>query len=387
MKNRSDALFFSHPLFALLFILSMSVSQKVYAEGQAPQAMPVQALEVNLQTLPYEKSYPATLSAYKGVEVHSRVNGILEQQFYKEGQTVEKGQKLYQIDKRRYLASVRQAQAQLKIAEVKAQQTKISYQRIKGLAKSRSVSEQDIDDAKANWDAAMAEILSAKASLNSAQIDLDDTIIRAEIDGVIGEKQLDVGDLVTANSTLLNRIVQTDVLYAQFSVSDSELKRQHQLEDQGLLKLQDSAGIKLLDDNDKPTMDGKMDYAASELDISTSTRLMRATFENPQSRLFPGQMVRVNVRFGEWQNVIAIPQKAVLQVGPQSFVYVVKDGVANLMPVQLASQYGDQWLVTGGLKPKDQIIIANLIKIRPKTPVMILPKTDAPKNAPPATKS
>ncbi|WP_319380542.1 efflux RND transporter periplasmic adaptor subunit [Thiomicrorhabdus sp.] len=386
MKNRSDSLFYTPPLLALLVLLTMSISQKVYAEGQAPQAMPVQAQEVGLQSLPYEQTYPATLTAFKGVEIHARVSGVLEKKFYQEGQTVKKGQRLYQIDDRRYLAAVKQAQAQLRVAEVKAQQAKISYQRIKGLAKSRSVSEQDIDDAKANWDAAKAEILSAQAALNSAQIDLDDTLIRAEIDGIIGEKQLDVGDLVTANSTLLNRIVQTDRLYAQFSVSDSELKRQFQFADKGLLKPLKTAEIQLLDDNGNVIKQGKMDYAASELDMSTSSRLMRATFENQEERLLPGQMVRVKVRFGDWQNVIAIPQKAVLQVGPQSFVYVVKDGIANLMPIQLASQYGDQWLVAGGLQPQDQIIVANLIKVRPKTPVMILPKPDAKGTQPQAAK-
>lgn len=370
-------------LLCVLFLGSAYTQNAIAAEEQAVQKkppMPVQIEKVQLQNFPYQMNYPAQLAASKTVQVHSRVTGIIKKQFYQEGQTVKKGDKLYQIDDRRYVAAKEQAEARLQSASVQVKQNKINYDRLKKLNKQGSVSIQDVDDAFTAWQTALADRDAAKAQLQSAQIDLDDTVIEAEIGGIIGQRQMDVGDLVSpeAGITLLNSITDTNPLYANFAIADSERQNLFQQKDAGLVKAFAEPKVALLDANGKVSAEGKVDFIDAQLDEQTASQVIRASFTNDQQRLLPGQYVRLQVTLGEWNNLLSVPEAAILQVGAQAFVYVAENGLAQMKPIQLAAQYQKRWLVKGGLNAGDQVIVGNLIKLRPKTPVSVLPpKTDA----------
>ncbi|CAN8140396.1 membrane fusion protein, multidrug efflux system [uncultured Thiomicrorhabdus sp.] len=381
----------NRPFLKLLLcavFLSAAYTPNVFAaEQQAAQKsqppMPVQTEQVQTQNFPYQMNYPAQLAASKAVQIHARVTGIIEEQFYQEGQTVKAGDKLYQIDDRRYVAAVAQAKARVKSLEIQINQNKINYERVKKLNKQGSVSIQDVDDAFTTWQTSQADRDAAKAQLLSAQIDLDDTVIEAEISGTIGQRQMDVGDLVSpeAGITLLNNITNSNPVYANFAIADNDRQKLFEQEDAGLVKAFAQPKVSLLDTYGKVVADGKIDFIDTQLDQQTSSQMVRAAFTNDKQRLLPGQYVRLQVTLGEWNNLLSVPEAAILQVGAQAFVYVAADGKALMKPVQLAAQYQNRWLVKGGLQAGDHVIVGNLIKLRPNTPVSVLPPQTEAKQA------
>ncbi len=357
--------------------------------GQEKPPMPVQVTKAEKVSVPYRKTYPVRLEPFKQVEVHARITANIEKQLYREGQSVQKGDLLYQLDDRRVKANYEMAKAQLENAKIQVSQTKRTYERTKGLGKSISV--QEIDDAYSAWKSAQAQLNVAEAELNSRKIELDDSTIEAEISGIIGEKQQDVGDLVGPNTgnTLLNTIRQIDRLYGSFSIADAERENIIDLTSSGLLKTDDEIKVELLDSKGNTIKTGEVDFKDSQIDPQTGSQLIRAVFANADQRLLPGQLFKVAVEQGQWQNVMSVPQDAIIQNGKQAFVYLVAEGKAQMRPVTLAGSYKKQWLVSQGLKGGEQIIINNLIKLRPNSPVQVMSadkKPDAAKPAKPAAK-
>lgn len=363
-------------LWGLIALLLFCISRPAFSQPEQPP-MPVPVLKVEQVEVPFIQDYPIRLQAFKEVEVHARITAVIEKQLYREGDVVEKGQVLYQLDDRRPRAAFEIAQANLETAKTNLEQTERTYQRTQKLLKNRAVSEQAVDDAYSAWQAAKSSLQAATAQLQSAKIELDDTTIEAEISGMIGERQQDVGDLVDplSGKTLLNTIRQTDQLYGHFSVSDQERQQQFALQDAKLLTLNAQPKVSLLNNQDQKIAEGKLDFTASQVDVKTASQFFRALFNNPNQRLLPGQLLRVEVEHGTWQNVMAIPQKAVIQNGSQAFVYIAAEGKAQMRPVTLAGRYQDQWLISQGLKVGEQVIIGNIIKLRPNSPVQVLEKT------------
>jgi len=371
--NPSTFSLLSKGLLVMTFSL---ISTSILAQQPQQRATPVKVIKAEQSNLPYSTIYPVQLTAFKEVEVHSRITATIEEQFYQEGQTVKAGQVLYKLDDRRAKANYDQAKASLEVAKARLEQTQKSYKRTKGLTKS--VSPQDIDDAYAAWRSAQAEVSAAEALLASNKIELEDTTIEAEISGVIGERKQDVGDLVDPNTgnSLLNTIQQTDKLYGLFSIADSHREKLLSLLEQGLVKA-DKPAVKLLDSSQKAIRNGEVDFQDAKIDLHTGSQLNRAVFDNQDQRLLPGQLLKIEVRQGTWQNVFAIPQASVIQNGPQAFVYVVEDNKASMRPVTISGSYENQWLISKGLTAGDPIITNNLIKVRPNSPVQIMPEQTA----------
>lgn len=347
-------------------------------------ALPVAATTVHKQNITVYSEYSARTRATQQTEVYARVSGILEQKFFTEGQTVKAGQRLYKIDDRKYRALVAKAKADLAVSNANYNKAEREYTRVKGLYKNKAVSEQEVDNALSELELAKANIEGQKASLNEVQIDLDYTDVKAQISGVTGIKQQDVGNLVgsTAENSLLTTITQLDQIHAVFAIPDANFSKLITLSQQGKLELlkQNDWTADLLDDQNQVIATGKIDFVGNQIDSSTGGVQTRALFDNQKLQLLPGQFVRIRVSNAIRKNVFLIPQKAVLQMGQQAFVYIVKDGIADLFPVQLADQQGDNWLVESGLQDGDQIVLNNLIKLRPKTPVQII-SADAAKKA------
>ena len=370
-------------LIILCFTFSILTMPQVSAnQGERPP-MPVQVLQVAKSNVPYIKNYPVRLSALKTVEVHARVTGVIEQQFYTEGQRVEKGQKLYQIDSRRYIAKLNQAKANVVSMEAQIAQAKRSYKRLLDLSKRQSVSQQQVDEALATVESLEAQLQAAEAAVVSAQIEVDDTVVLAEISGIIGERQQDVGDFVDpiSGKTLMNQIIQIDQLYGTFTLSDIDRQSLNSMQADGLLQLTDSPKVSLLDNQGKSIQIGTLDFKDMKVDVATANQMLRARFDNEQKQLLPGQLMRVSVEHGQWTNVMPVPQKAIMQMGPQALVYVAAEGKAQMRPVTLAGRYQDQWLISGGLTSGDQVITGNLIKLRPNSAVQVLPAEANAQNA------
>ena len=248
-------------VWGLIALLLCSISRPAFSQPEQPP-MPVPVLKVEQVEVPFVQDYPIRLQAFKEVEVHARITANIEKQLYQEGAQVKAGQILYQLDDRRVKAAYEIAKANLQSAKVRLQNAEVTYERTQKLLKNRSVSEQSVDDALAEFQAAQSNLQSAEAQLQSAKINLDDATIEAEISGVIGQKQQDVGDLVDpiSGKTLLNTIRQTDQLYGLFSISDDTRESLFDLQDQGLIKLADSPKVELLNAKGNPFLTGRLDF-------------------------------------------------------------------------------------------------------------------------------
>ncbi|WP_051347268.1 efflux RND transporter periplasmic adaptor subunit [Thiomicrorhabdus chilensis] len=365
-------------LSALLLIAAASVFPvQVYADGEqnsaAKQAMPVKVMIAKRGDSPVFYEYPGRIQAVQTVGVFARVAGVLQEKFYEDGQVVKAGQPLYQIDARRYQAVVDKAKAQLQVEQANLSQAKREYNRVKGLYFKKAVSEQERDTAISSLELAKAAVQGAKAALNDAQIDLDYSHVKAEISGVTGIKQQDVGSLVGTDSqnSLLTTITDLSSVYVIYAMPDSQRQALRSLMRQGkLVKAKENRLIaQIIDEQQQVLAEGEVDFTDSRIDETTGSVQARAVFANQQGQFLPGEFVRLRVLSATRKNVFEIPQKAVLQMGQQAFVYVVKQGVAELMPVGLAAQQGESWLVESGLQEGDQVVVNNLIKLRPKTPV------------------
>jgi len=361
-------------LFIPLFVIAAEQPQK-------PQAMPVVAKAVIQQDVATYAEYSARSQSAQQVDVYARVSGILEKKFFTEGQTVKTGQLLYKIDDRKYRAMVLKAKAQVSVAQANLNQAEREYNRVKGLYKNKAVSAQEVDSALSTLELAKANLLGQQAALNETQIDLDYTEVRAEASGVIGIKQQDIGSLVGSSSdnSLLTTITQLDTIHVIFAIPDADFTKQQKMVEAGKLKAlpQKEWTAEIINNQNKVLASGHIDFIDSQINPATGSIQARAVFDNQNTNLLPGEFVRLRVGSAIRQNVFVIPQKAVLQMGQQAFVYKVEDGIANLAPVAIEAQQGNNWLIDSGLKDGDMVVVNNLIKLRPKTPVTVLPEKTA----------
>jgi len=347
------------------------------ADQTAPKAMPVVTKTVTPQDVLVYSEYSARATASQHVDVYARAEGILEKKTFTEGQPVKAGQLLFKIDDRKYRAIVIMANAQVAVAQANLNQAEREYKRVTGLFKNKAVSAQEVDSSLSTLELAKANLEGQKAALNEAKIDLDYTEVRAEISGVAGIKQQDVGNLVGSNTsnTLLTTITQLDQIHVLFSIPDADLVKQNTLVKSGKLERLKQAdwAAELIDSQNKTLAKGLVDFIDNQINTATGSVQARAVFENSQSLIMPGEFVRLKLTNTIRKNVFMLPQKAVLQMGQQSFAYKVSDGIANLTPVELGGRQGSNWLIESGLKTGDVVVLNDLIKLRPKTAVTVLP--------------
>jgi len=371
---------FSHKTrlsISLMSVLLVTSPLSLASDKPKHQAMPVVTQAVVQQDVSVYSEYSARAKAAQQVDVYARVDGILEKKAFTEGQTVKAGQLLFKINDRKYRAIVLKAQAQVTVAQVNLNQAEREYNRVNGLYKSKAVSAQEVDSALSNLELAKANVEGLKAALNEAQIYLDYTEVRAEISGVTGVRQQEVGNLVGSNSsnTLLITITQLDQIHVLFSIPDADLIKQNsQVQSGKLARLKQADWVaELVGSKNRSIAKGRVDFVDSQINTATGSIQARAVFENPQNLVLPGEFVRLKITSAIRKNVFTIPQKAIIQMGQQAFVYKASDGVANLVPVTIGAQQDNNWLIESGLSNGDLVIINDLIKLRPQTPIRILP--------------
>ena len=374
----SNPISFSGVLSVIALLFTASVSVNLYGQSAQGQAMPVAVLIAEKSDVAIEYTYPARTVGSRYVEVRARVGGILQEKVYTEGQRVEKGDLLYRIDDERYQAAVQRAEAQLKMEEARLRKAQRDWARVKTLFTDKAVSQQNMDATLSEVELAEASVAAAKASLNEARIDLKYTEVRAEISGVTGLKEKDIGDLIgTSNdNSLLTTITQLDPIHIEFAVPDSEATMQRQLVSSGKIRVPADGKLRArlsLGSTGEYVQEGVLDFTDTRVDPSTGGVKARAVFPNPDHTLLPGQFVRVILTDIIRPDVFTVPQKAVMQLGEKPFVYVVEEGKAQFRPVTLAGPQGENWLIDSGLNGGEQIIVSNLIKIRPGAAVQPMP--------------
>ncbi|HIU85078.1 MAG TPA: efflux RND transporter periplasmic adaptor subunit [Candidatus Aphodousia gallistercoris] len=294
------------------------------------------------------------------VEVRAQVSGVLRKLHFKEGERVKAGQTLFEIEKDPYEAALTQAVAQRRQAEANLTKANRDYKRAAQLIKVNAVSRQDYDDAKTAVDVAQSEVALAKAQETNARIDLEHALVPAPVDGYAGKSEVNVGSLVTAQTTLLTSITQPDTLRVSFAISDRVVSQATLTED-NLVQV-------FIPDTKTPLM-AKLDYIGQQIDANRGTLRLRAVLP-PTEKLKPGQYVEVRLMTGRLENVFSLPQGAIRQRPDGTYsVYVMDNGLAREREVTLSHWEGTQWIVTSGLKAGDKVIVDQILRLRDKLPV------------------
>jgi membrane fusion protein (multidrug efflux system) len=315
----------------------------------------------------------------RDAEVRARVGGILQKRLYQEGEPVKAGQPLFQIDPVPYEIALNQAKAMQAEQKARLDQAQREAARLKGLLAQNAVSQKEYDDAASSEGILKADVQSAEAGVRQAELNLSYARVTAPVAGISGRAQRSEGSLVSVGSdSLLTNIVQIDPLWARFSVSEDELA---QLRSTKALASSRIEAV-LLDGTVYP-LPGRLNFAATRVDPKLSTVELRAEFKNADGILLPGQFVRIRIISGA-REAFLIPQTAVSQGDQGKFVYVVgPDNAAQIRPIKTEGSEGKNWVVVAGLKPGDQLVADNLLKIRPGSPLKPDVAT-APSAAPPA---
>src|SRR5690349_10508182 len=329
-------------------------------------AIPVSVIEVHPTTVPISAEAVAQTEGAKEVEIRPRVGGILLKRLYAEGSAVKAGQSMFQIDPVPYQYILDQAKAQLAEQRARLVQTGREEKRLHELLATQAISQREYDNAVSDNAIARAALQAAEARVLDAERNLSYTLVTAPVSGISGRFQFSEGALVEANSSLLTTIVQLTPIWVRFSLSDNELAQLGgPLTEQKVRKV-----VLVLPDGTEYQKEGELNFAASRIDPALGTQQLRATFDNSEHQLLPGQFVRARVTTGERSGVFLVPQIAVQTSDLGKSVYVVNDkNEATMRPVVAGRWIGTDWVILDGLKAGDKVIVDNIIKLRPGTPV------------------
>ncbi|MFK5948792.1 MAG: efflux RND transporter periplasmic adaptor subunit [Methylococcales bacterium] len=354
----------------ILVFVSLLTSTIIFAQPPSKgKKMPAPKADIYIiptaKTLPITLKYPATIRAYKKVQVIARALGILQKKNFIEGQKVNKGDILYQIEDDIYIAKVEAAKASLQMSEASRDNATRNWKRLKKLFLQKAVSQEQRDASVSAYDQSLAAVSLAKAELKLAKINLEYTKVKAPISGITGLKQINVGDLVSNNPpTKLLEITQNDKVYAEFSMPMSDYKniKNHRwaIKDKGALE------VNIESDAKEINKQGEVDFIDVNTNNQTAIVKMRALFDNSDQTLMPGQFVRIVTRNIIQENVISVPQKAVLQKPLGTIVFVEQQGHVGVKPIIIGNTTGDQFIIAGGpLKSGDRVIVNNFFRLKP----------------------
>lgn len=407
-----------------LSLLAAGCNSQAQQNAKAPPPPTVEIVVVQPANAEIVSEFPAQTYARNLVEVRGRVAGYVERWLFRPGQQVKEGQALYTLDLRPYQAQVQQAQGTLKQAEadllfarqqvslleaqaqleaskanlVRAQQ---DFNRLKPLVEQDAASRQDLDAATAALRAAEANVRAGEANVRqvtlntktqitaaegklqtqrgtvtTANLNVQYGTIRAPISGVAGDTQVPVGGLVNPNSEQpLTTIVPLDPMWVRFKLSEAQYLQHAQI--RGGSNRSGPALELYLADGTKFPYAGRIENALNQVDSRTGTLEVQARFANPQGVVLPGQFGQVRFITDRRQNALMVPQRAVLQNQNLQIVYTVGNGdKIEARAVKPGPRVGDDWIIDGGLKAGDRVVVEGLLSVRPGVVVRPTPYKD-----------
>ncbi len=344
-----------------------------------PREIVVSVVTVGTQSVTLTSELTGRTVPYRIAEIRPQVNGIIRERLFEEGSLVKKGQTLYQIAPEPYQAALAGALAAEARAEANLTAIQLRKDRIEKLLPDHAVSQQDYDDAVAGLKQAEAEVKSWQAQVEAARINLGYTKVSAPISGRIGRSKVTVGAVVTAYQPMyLATIQQLDPIYVDMPQSTTEVSRlRRQLADGSLNQAKTQDRVRLVtDDGAAYPLTGVLQFTDVSVDPTTGSVMLRAVFPNPDGTLLPEMFVHAVVTEGVNRQAILIPQQGVARDPKgEPFAWIVdQKGQTQYRSLVLDRAIGDQWLVSKGLVPGDQLIVEGLQSLRhPGTPVKAVP--------------
>lgn len=345
------------------------------AQGGLPE---VEVAVMQPERVAITTELPGRTSAFLIAEVRPQVSGVIQKRLFNEGDTVQAGQPLYQIDSSGYEAAYNGAKAALARAEANTVSISNRVERYKELVTVNAVSRQEYDDAVAALKQAQAEVEAQKASVQNAQINLNYTRVVAPISGRIGKSNVTVGALATAYQPLpFTTIQQIDPIYVDATQSSASLLRFEKNVSAGKIKGggPEKTRVKLLlEDGTEYKIEGTLKFSDITVEPTTGSYLLRMVFPNPRHTLLPGMYVRPIIQEGVVEQAILAPQEGVSRDPKGNPVVLIVNGEGKVEQriIAVDRAIGNKWLVTSGLKAGDRVIVQGLQKVRPGVPVKVI---------------
>lgn len=379
----SPAAWLAAPLLAAL-----AASSCKKPEAAAPPPPVVEVMEVTTSEVPLSSTLIGQLDSPQNVEVRARVEAFVKETPFLEGKEVEKDQVIFLLDQGPYEERLKAAEGSLAEARAALSKYRADVARLEPLFEKRAIPQQDLDNARASVEVGDAGVQSALARVDSAKLDLSYCTVRAPITGLIGAKQVSIGDLVgKGEPTLLATISSQDKIWFYCNISEVDYMEGEARSGKRGMAL-DSLPLTLILSNGKEHPEkGHLVFIDRAVDVKTGTLRLRAEFPNPEKNLRPGMFARVRVDLGTRKDCIEVPERAVVELQGKTFLWVVgQDGKASQRPVKVGEQNGSNLLILEGVKPGERVIVEGVQKAREGAAVNAMTATQmaATKSAPAA---
>jgi len=353
-------------------ILAACGSGKKDEQSKAPPPTPVSAETVKKEKATYYDAYPATVNALNQDDLRAQVTGYITEIFFHDGQHVQKGQKLYEIDRQQYQANLDQAIANLNVSKANLARAQQDADRYADLLKQDAVARQVYDHAMSDLESAKMQVAAASSNVRNVQTTVSYSSIHAPFSGTIGISQVKMGALVTANQTLLNTISSDDPMAVDVQVDQQEIPRFARLQKDPSVK-KDSTFILQLSGDFIYDQTGKISFIDRAVDPQTGTIRARLIFPNPKNILKAGMNVNVRIKNNAGDSsLLMIPYKAVMEQMGEFFVFTVNDSnEAIQQKLALGTRINDKVIVKQGLREGDKVITEGFQKLRDSSKVQI----------------
>ena len=358
----------------LASLLLVACTENKGAEQKGPPPIPVTAYLVKAGKAVYFDRYPATVTALNQVDIRPEVSGYITGIFFKDGQHLDKGAKLYEIDQQQFKAAYDQARANLNVTKANLAKAQQDADRYRGLAKHDAVARQTLEHAMADLRSAKMQVEAAEANVKSVQTNLRYSVINAPFDCTIGISQVKLGSSVVAGQTVLNTVSSDNPVAVDCSVDEKLIDRFTQiLQDKS--NDQDSTFSIVLPDQSVYPYQGRLSLIDRSVDPETGTIRIRTIFPNPHNILRTGLTCDLRVQNVTPPNSVVIPYKAVIEQMGENFVFVVRDQKVSQQRIILGRSINDNVVVNEGLEPGEQIVTEGVQKLRENSVVALNPST------------
>ena len=332
----------------------------------------IQVVEVFQRDVPLYREYVGQVYGMQDIPIRARVEGFLEEIAFEEGIGVKKGQLLYRIDSQPFMAEVAAQQSKVEEARTYLVNAANELRRYEPLVKINAVSQSDYDAALSSKEAAEASLQAAEANLEMAKINLSYTRILSPIDGLIGKTNARVGEFVgrSPNPVILNTVSNIQSIRIEFFLPETaylalarEIDMKARVEDRIDRKTETTVQL-ILADGSLYEETGKIDFIDRNIDASTGSLLVQASFDNPKRILRPGMYTKVKIELFTAEDALLIPQRCVMELQGQNSVYVVnEENEVQARQVIATEKIGDLWLIEEGLNPGEKVVIDGLQKV------------------------
>jgi membrane fusion protein (multidrug efflux system) len=371
----------ANPAWLALLLAAASAGACSEAAPVAPPPVEVYVADVVVRDVPEYLELVGQTAGSQDVEIRARVEGFLESVRFREGSFVRRGDLLYEIDRKPLEAILAEAQAQQATAEARLAKAVNDVNRYTPLVKKQAVSQQELDDARAEQDAARSQVEAARAAVEKTKLDLGYTRVMAPISGLIGTTQVKAGNLVgRGESTLLTTISEIEPIIFRVGVTEADYLRIIRRDPSRAGEEGRAEGIELtLADGTKHPQTGKLGPVERAVDPTTGTLGVQLLFPNPQQVLRPGQFGRARVLIATRPGMLLVQQRAVQELQNIYNVAVVDgEGKVSFRSVKVGPRVDAYWVIEEGLKQGEKVVVEGLQRIQDGMTVAAKPAPAVP---------